>query len=194
MELEKLFSESVKIEGQRIFLRPVTLEDAKELLPMYADESIYQFRPGMPRKTVAAVEKLIRRGQQDLSKESLQDKLSAVVYFVIVDKSSRRLLGVMEVFHMDTRVEQVEIGYTLIPEFQNKGYVSEAIGILTDFLVFQVGFNRVRATVYVKNAASCRVLEKNGFTFEGTERQGEFWQGMGFVDINRYAKLKQDYT
>lgn len=187
MKLERLFQEDQKIQSERLLLRPVREEDAEGLLPMYSDNSIYRYRPGMPRTSSESVKKVIRRFRQNM-----EQRENAA--FTILDRiSQEKVMGLVEVFHLDPRVEQAEIGYTIVPMYQGKGIATEAIGDITDYLIKEIGFNRVRATAHVENAASHKALLKNGFILEGKEREGEFWQGIGFVDIYRFAKLKADY-
>lgn len=187
MELKRLFQEDQTIERDAIVLRPVREEDGEALLPMYSDESIYRFRPGFPRTTLPLVQKVIRRFRLSMEKQEL-------AAFAIVNPSDDgRVVGLVEVFHVDPRVEQAEIGYTVTPAFQGRGIATAAVGCITDYLILQLGFNRVYASVHKDNANSMRVLSKNDFLSEGTIRQGEFWQGIGFVDVCRFSKLLLDY-
>ena len=40
MELERLYRKESKIEGDKVFLRPIQSEDAEALLDIYGDESV----------------------------------------------------------------------------------------------------------------------------------------------------------
>lgn len=187
MNTEKLFDEELRIESKDLLLRPVRTEDSEALLLLYGDESIYRYRPGMPRKTVRLVEKLIRRFREDACE-------GRAVALSVIDREQGCVVGLAEVFHLDPKVEQAEIGCSITPEYQGRGLATRAVKLLTDYLILEADFNRVRATVHVENIGSRRVYEKAGFTLEGQERQGEFWQGLGLVDICRYAILKMDYV
>lgn len=187
MNLKGLFQEGQEIRAGSFMLRPVREEDAEGLLAMYGDERIYRYRPGLPRTTLPLVEKVIRRLRQGM------EAGEGAAFVILEEKGRGAAAGLVEVFHIDARVEQVEIGYTVMPDRQGRGIATAAVGGVTDYLIWEIGFNRVRAAVHVDNEASRRVLLKNGFTLEGRERQGEFWQGMGFVDLCRFAKLRMDY-
>lgn len=187
MELRRLFRDDQSIESDILYMRPVREEDGADLLPMYSDESIYRYRPGLPRTTLPLVTKVLKRFRQSM------EKGEAVSFMVFDKRENMRPAGLVEVFNVDARVEQIEIGYTVIPGCQGRGIATAAIGAITDYLIWEIGFNRIRATAHVDNSASHKALLKNGFTLEGRERQGEFWQGIGFVDICRFAKLKMDY-
>lgn len=187
MELQELFREENRIESDAVVLQAVGLEDAESLLPMYSDSSIYRYRPGLPRTTLPLVRKVIKRFCEDRE----QGKTAA---FTVFDRTDgMKAVGLVEVFHVDARVEQVEIGYTVAPAFQGRGIAVAAVGCITDYLIWHVGFNRIYASVHKDNEGSVKVLRKNGFTYEGTVRQGEFWQGIGFVDVCRFSKLRMDY-
>ena len=184
MDLQKLFQENCQIASSEILLRSVREQDADALFPMYSDNSIYQYRPGMPRNTVLSVQKALRR----LCAERQQKKQAA---FTVLDRDGE-IVGLTEVFHIDARVEQVEIGYTITPIFQGRGIATAVVGCITDYLLLNIGLNRVYAPVHKDNINSKKVLLKNDFTYEGTVRQGEFWQGIGFVDVCVFSKLRED--
>lgn len=187
MEFQRLFEDQQTISSNTLWMRPVCEEDVELLLPMYSDSRIYQFRPGLPRTTPMLVGKTIKRFRQSM------EKREAVAFTIFEKAEELSAAGLVEIFHPDPRAEQVEIGYTITPGKQGRGIATEVVGVVTDYLIWQIGLNRVRATVHVDNLSSKKVLLKNGFTLEGLERQGEFWQGIGLVDICRFAKLRMDY-
>ena len=67
--------------------------------------------------------------------------------------------------------ELLEIGYAIAPSERGKGYCTEATQLMVDYLFLTMDVSRVMATISIKNKASERVLEKIGFTREGTIRK-----------------------
>ena len=64
------------------------------------------------------------------------------------------------------------------------------IFIFIRFIVFDnTDIIRIFAEPFVKNVASCRVLEKSGFTCEGVLRKNAFKNGE-FLDMKMYALIK----
>ena len=55
----------------------------------------------------------------------------------------------------------IEIGYVIIPEYQGRGFATEAVKACIDEL-FRMGFAHVRAGFFEENIASCRVMQKCG--------------------------------
>jgi RimJ/RimL family protein N-acetyltransferase len=83
----------------------------------------------------------------------------------------------------------LEIGYSItIPE-RKKGYCTEAVKILIDFLFLSQAIERIQATADSRNIASQKVLEKAGFTKEGTLRKAVFIKG-NYIDISLFSMLR----
>jgi RimJ/RimL family protein N-acetyltransferase len=65
----------------------------------------------------------------------------------------------------------MEIGYFLLPSERGRGYETEAVQLMVDYLFLSKDIVRIEATTNVGNKASQRVLEKAGFRIEGTIRK-----------------------
>lgn len=86
-----------------------------------------------------------------------------------------------------------EIGYTIIPSEQNKGYGTEAVMILVDYLFLTRDIIRVQAVIDAKNMASRRVLEKAGFKKEGTLRKA-LWNSKGtWTHGHLYSLIREEW-
>jgi len=73
----------------------------------------------------------------------------------------------------------VEIGYSVIPAFRNRGYASEASQALIHWAFIQQGVKRIIAECSDDNAASIRILEKLGMKRLGTEGSVLKWELKG---------------
>ena len=60
------------------------------------------------------------------------------------------------------------IGYSVLPEFRNRGYVTQILRASVRFARDELGLDRVLVTCDDDNAASIRVIEKNHGVFEDT--------------------------
>ena len=83
------------------------------------------------------------------------------------------------------------IGYWLSEELWGRGIMPEAVKLMTNYVFTHFDFIRVQASVYSKNPASMRVLEKAGFRREGLLRSylriNGIWQ-----DHYLYARIADD--
>lgn len=82
-----------------------------------------------------------------------------------------------------------ELGYYLAEPYWGRGIASEAIRQITDFVFSNSDIVRIFAEPYAYNIASCRALEKAGYTFEGTLRKNAIKDGE-FLDMKMYAKIR----
>lgn len=61
----------------------------------------------------------------------------------------------------------VEIGYSVLSNYQNKGYATEAVRSMLKWALSSLKKDCIIANTYPHLKASIRVLEKNGFLFKG---------------------------
>lgn len=69
------------------------------------------------------------------------------------------------------------VGYWLGERFWDRGITSTALAAFLDYIWETFDVYRLQAEVFSWNPASARVLEKNGFSHEGTRRQAIFKDG-----------------
>jgi [ribosomal protein S5]-alanine N-acetyltransferase len=65
----------------------------------------------------------------------------------------------------------VEVGYSVMPNYQRLGFASEATAALVGWAISHPNVQLVTAETLPTLAASIRVLEKNGFEFLGEESE-----------------------
>jgi RimJ/RimL family protein N-acetyltransferase len=95
-----------------------------------------------------------------------------------------------------TDVERVgaEVGYWVGRPFWNRGVATAALRLLTaDAFAAHPELRRLWAVPFVTNVASARVLEKAGYTREGTLRQSAIKDGR-VLDQFMYAIVRDDVT
>jgi len=84
-----------------------------------------------------------------------------------------------------------ELGYYIAEPYWGKGIMTEAVQKICAYVFGNTDIIRIFAEPYAYNKASCRVLEKAGFQFEGTLRQSAVKNGQP-VDMKMYAVLRTD--
>jgi aminoglycoside 6'-N-acetyltransferase len=88
---------------------------------------------------------------------------------------------------------QAEIGFTIAPAFQGRGYATEAAGLLLGYLFGARGKHRVTATCDARNLASAAVLERLGLRREGHLRESAWAKGEWTDDLV-YAMLRREWA
>lgn len=90
--------------------------------------------------------------------------------FLIFDVEGRReiLVGGLTLSNIRRRAAQhVNLGYWMGRQYAGKGLMTEAVATVVPFAFNTLGLHRIHAAFLPTNAASRRVLEKNGFREEG---------------------------
>lgn len=83
-----------------------------------------------------------------------------------------------------------ELGYYLGESFWNMGIATEAVKKICGYVFGNTDIIRIFAEPFSYNAASCRILEKNGFRFEGILRSNAVKNGK-ILDMKMYSLIKE---
>ena len=81
-----------------------------------------------------------------------------------------------------------ELGYYIARKYWGKGIMTEAVKQICRYVFDKSDIIRIYAEPFAFNVASCRVLEKAGFSYEGTLRRNAIKNGK-LVDMKMYSLL-----
>jgi aminoglycoside 6'-N-acetyltransferase len=85
-----------------------------------------------------------------------------------------------------------EIGFTLAPGYQGRGYGTEAVRLLLSYLFITRSKHRISACCDARNAASAALLERLGMRREGHLRQSSWFKGEWTDDL-LYGLLRDEW-
>ena len=111
---------------------------------------------------------------------------------VIIEKQSDKLIGDIGLHFFDVEHQQVEIGCTLDKNFQGKGFATEALAAVFDYLFQKLNKNRVITSIDPENKNSIRLVKRLGFRKEAHFVESIFMNGK-WVDDLIYALLEKDW-
>jgi RimJ/RimL family protein N-acetyltransferase len=110
--------------------------------------------------------------------------------FIIQKKDGIRI-GLIS--HLITQpYKWMEIIYTIVPSERGKGYGTEAVQLMVDYLFLSQNICRIQAITNVGNKASQRVLEKAGLRIEGTIRKLLLVRGV-WTDYCLHSILREEW-
>lgn len=173
------------LETNRLLLRQVTIEDVNEVLALRGNPDNMKF---IPRPLVTTKEIALEHIQ--MISQKISDNTG--INWAITLKGNPKLIGIIGHYRIQPENYRAEIGYMLLPEFQNQGITSEAINLILDYGFNQLNFHSVEAVIDPENFVSSKVLEKNGFSKEAHFIENEFWNGK-FWDSVVYSLLKRNF-
>ncbi|MFF2019506.1 GNAT family N-acetyltransferase [Paenibacillus sp. NPDC058177] len=146
------------ITTDRLLIRTLEIKDREAFFRYRAMPEVYKYQSWKPQN-INEVEKFI------------SDNLTVVPNTsdswlqVAISLKDGQLVGDIGI-HFLYDGFQAELGYTLSPEFQGKGYASEAVRAVIDYLFTGLGKHRITGSVDPDNLKSVKLLENLGFRKE----------------------------
>lgn len=158
-----LFEELV---GERIVVRPYKPDDAQALMEA-VDESREHLRPWMPfadehRSVEESRDWIIRQNAGWL----LRENMNCAIWL----KEGDRYLGGIGLHPINWDIRRFEIGYWLRKSAEGHGYIAEAVKLLADYALNELGANRVEIKCDERNTRSASVARRLGFVQEACLR------------------------
>jgi [ribosomal protein S5]-alanine N-acetyltransferase len=148
-------------ETPRLRLRLLTENDTEDAFRILSNPTSMKYYGTAPHKDIEYTRK------QFIHLMISRFKYRDAVSFVVTLKENDRYIGHITLAQFDRAFKFVEIAYIIDPEYWGKGYGTEALGRAVEFLQKDIKIHKIRASVFAKNLASKRVLEKLGFIQEG---------------------------
>jgi len=147
------------LETDRLRLRKVSLADAEFILRLLNEPSFIQ---NIGDKGVRTLEDA--RGYISSGPIASYEKFGFGLW-LLETKDDMSPIGICGLLKRDA-LEDVDIGYALVPEFWSKGYAIESASAVLDYARKTLRLNRLVAIVSPNNESSIRLLQKVGFRFE----------------------------
>lgn len=187
MNIQAVFGEFPVIETSDVVLKKIEVLHLDEVYEIYNNDKVFEHCGIIPKHNKETVKSMIGHFERDYHKKS------RIKWGIFTHTASDQLVGIIEAFDFNQKVDMVTIGYFLAESYWGKGIATSAVQALVGFLFDQVNVNRIQAEVMPVNEVSKKVLLKNGFVKEGTLRQAALWSGKGIVDLEIYGILKNEY-
>ncbi len=112
--------------------------------------------------------------------------------FAFAITADNKVVGSIGVFRQGNIHRQTaELGYYVAEEYWGKGIMTEAVKQICKYTFDKSDIIRIYAEPFAYNIASCRVLEKAGFQYEGTLRSNAVKNGKD-IDMKMYSLLKTE--
>jgi RimJ/RimL family protein N-acetyltransferase len=181
-----------RINGRQVVLRATTLDDARRVVEYGQDERTAYWLEGIPRPY----------GHQDavdyLQSRVEQRAQGTGITWAVADPASDALAGTISLFDLKPQRE-AEIGYVAHPDHRGRGMMTEACRLVVRHAFVPVedgglGLQRIVVFAAEDNAASRWVIERNGFTATGRERQGTKLGDGRLVDTIAYDMLVGEWS
>lgn len=128
--------------------------------------------------------------------ENIEESRKSVGFFMnseevwaIVLKENNKAIGAMFLCDTNRHEDYKEMEYVLSEDYHNKGYMTEAVKCMLEYAFSELNLLIIAICHYPFNVESKRVIEKCGFTYEGTLRK----YSRDLEDSVRYSMTKEEW-
>lgn len=174
------------IETERLILRRFAYSDDDAMLRYWvADEKIQSLYSEPVYSTKEAVRGLLDKYIGSYEKNDYYR-------WAITEKGADECIGQIAFFLVDSKNHFAEIEYCVGSAFQCRGYATEATKALIAYGFDRINLHKVQICTKTINAPSKRVIEKCGFTYEGTLRD-YFCMNGEYVGRLYFSILRSEY-
>lgn len=165
-------------------IRKWELSDAKDLAVALSNTKIQDnLRDGLPYPYTE------QDGIDYISAMLSADENDTFAFAITVEG---KVIGSIGVFRQGNIHRQTaEVGYYIAEEYWGKGIMTKAIKQVCKHVFDKSDIIRIYAEPFACNMASCRVLEKAGFQYEGTLRKNAVKNGK-IIDMKMYSLLRTE--
>lgn len=188
MDRPILLDVPTELPGEQIVARMLRDDDAPEMHAAI-QESREHIRPWLPwadfHPSVNETIEFIRRTQ---SQWAIRQSFGMGIFGL-----DGRFLGGIGITPRNWAVPSLEIGYWIRKTEEGKGYVTEAVRLVTELGFECLRAQRVTIRCDVRNVRSKAVPERLGYTFEGTMRR-DYVDADGVPrDVLVYSLIPEEY-
>ena len=171
----------------RLVLRPYEEGDLAFLADMFGREDVARYLPWPPMDLETARAKV----EQRLRQTSIGPDADAVVVLVVEAATGRRV-GEFMLRMSSPRHLQGEIGWSVHPDVQGRGFATEGAREMLRVGFEEVGLHRIAAECDPRNSASMRVMEKLGMRREALMVEAELIKGE-WVDSLIFGQIEPEW-
>ncbi len=177
---------TVTIETERLTLRKFREGDVSQVYNNYGrDTKVQKHIKWVPCATLESTNEFIKMHLENYDSKS--------DFYAWGIEQDGEIIGSIGAFDIDDYIESCEIGYSLGYKYWGQGLITEAVKAVVEYLLTDVGFNRIHASCHKDNVGSEKVMNKIGMHYEGKLREATKGQDNKLADLLLYAILKSDY-
>jgi ribosomal-protein-alanine N-acetyltransferase len=171
------------LETERLSLKQVTNDDVTDIFELRSNKEVMKY---IPRPLLQNKEEALELIAM------LNDKIenNIGINWGIRLKNDPKIIGIIGHYRIKPEHYRAEVGYMLLPEYNGKGIVSEALQKVVEYGFKEMQLHSIEAILDPKNTGSEKVLLKNGFVKEAHLLENEYYDGR-FLDTLIYSILNK---
>ena len=165
---------TVELHTERLVLRRYCPEDAGPLYRrMGTEPEMYRYSGWNPYATLEMAQETVKRFIDSYTDDHF--------YSWVLDVDDV-VIGTIGAY--DYKDGRIEVGFSIVPAWQGRGYATDALKKVLEYLTQNEGIPCVTAWCAAENTGSKRVLEKAGMRLVGIEQDGLVADGRVYDKMN----------
>ena len=185
MDNTKQLSEVPKLETERLILRKIILDDARDIFEYAHVPEVSEFLIWYPHQTIQDSINFIKFAEDKFVNNEW-------IIFGIELKEKSKLIGTIDIRGWKEVNNCAETGYVISKAYWNKGITTEALRAVIKFCFEELQSNRLEAHCEEENIGSWHVMEKCGMKYEGTLREKVYIKEK-YRSMKMYSILRSEY-
>ena len=166
----------------RLTLRPLEPRDADALFTMMSDEETMRFWDYPAFKDPETVAEILEAQLADVTD-------GKALYWAVTLAPQGEVIGSCDLSEIDRHHRRAEVGFLFRRAYWGNGYAREAMEAIAGYAFEDLKLDRLWARFHTGNLASQRLLERLGFSREGTLR-GHVVRDGARRDCEIYARMR----
>lgn len=150
------FSPFPNLKTGRLILRRVIKEDDKEIFFLRFDEDVNKYVKRAKPNSLDDVRNHIQKLNNGIDNNES-------IFWGISLLNNREIIGTICLWNIDKENDTAEVGFDLMPDFQEKGIMKEALSEVAGFGFETLKLKRLTAWVHHDNSRSISLLRKFNF-------------------------------
>lgn len=177
---------TMRIETRRLILRPFASGDGDAMFRNWAnDPQVTRYLTWQPHGSIEVSRELAAHWAEESARPDFYQ-------WAIVPKTLNEPIGSISVVHMNEPLASAELGYCIGKAWWGQGLTAEALRAVLEYLVREVGLQKVSAMHDIHNPNSGKVMRKAGMRQEGVLRRGGRNTSDPCCDLAVYSILAEE--
>lgn len=176
------------LETNRLILRKFIIEDAEGMYNNWAtDKECCKYLSWDVHKDINETKQILNKWVEEYKDNSY--------HWVVELKETKEIIGSISIVKNHKKDLYCEIGYCYGSKYWNKGYATEALHIVIDYLLNECNYNLIEADHVLENIASGRVMQKAGMKKDAVLRQRSINKNLNKIsDLVVYSITKEEWN
>lgn len=167
--------------GKHINLRALEPKDLDFLFSIENDESFWEISGTQLPFSKYILKNYIENAHQDI--------YEAKQYRFVICNIKNDPVGMIDLFEFEPQHGRVGVGLLIVPTHQNKGYASEALELIIDYVFTRLNAHQLFANITSENSKSITLFEKFNFKKAGIKKDWIFYNNT-YKDEVLYQLIK----